>query len=59
MKIKISRNEHLKVIRPEQHRIIDGILRINLIKNRKRYELNWWIQNYTIDYNQKDKKSYI
>ena len=63
MKIKISRNEHLKIIRPEWYRIIninDGILRINLIKNRKRYELNWWIQNYTIDYNQKDKKkSYI
>ena len=59
MKIKISRNEHLKVIRPEWYRIIninDGILKINLIKNRKRYELNWWIQNYTIDYNQKDKK---
>ena len=44
MKIKISRNEHLKIIRPEWYRIInisDGILRINLIKNRKKYELNW------------------
>lgn len=39
MKIKISRNEHLKVIRPKWYRIIninDGILRINLIKKQKK-----------------------
>lgn len=62
MKIKILCNEHLKAIRHEWYRIInieDDVLKIHLIKNGKRYELNWWIKDYTIDNNHKDKKGII